>query len=328
MKIVFNVVSGLGLNGGSLTIINSANTLLSLGHDVEIIDRSKNKCTWVPLKAKHTVINDINNFPKCDVVIATDYKSVESTIKIPVSKCRLKIHYMRAWENWVMSDEQIVNKILKSPLIKVVNGVCLQNKLREYNTDSYVIRPGNDLENFYPLNIRSNNKIIIGGLYHTKHKTKRSDWIIEVSKKLKSKYNNIELWMFGTDINPNDKSIDKYFQQPSISDKNIFYNNIDIWLSTSCLESLHIPPQEAMMTECCVIGTKAPLSGTQDYLISGNTGLISENNLKDFIKSIDKLIKDKKLREMLGKNGREKIIALGDRKFNMKKFIELIEILK
>ncbi len=330
MKIIFNVVSGLGLNGGSLTVINSANTFLLLGHIVEIIDRSKNKCTWISLKTKHTIINNINNFPECDVVIATDYKSVKSTVEIPKSKCKLKFHYIRGWENWVMTDDEIINKILKSPLIKVVNGICLQNKLREYGIDSYIVRPGNDLENFNFKNIRTNDKIILGGLYHDKHrKTKRVDWILEIYRKLKEKYSNLELWMMGS-CNLQlygSKIITKYFKQPTIEEKNKFYNNIHIWLATSCLESLHIPPQEAMLTECAVVGTKAPLSGTQDYLINKETGLISENNLKDFIKRVEELIIDKKLREELGKAGREKIIELGDRKQNMKKFTEFMDSL-
>jgi len=325
VKILFNIYTGLGLNGGSITIISCANTLSELGHDVIVVDRMKNQCYGFPLKVKHKIIKNINEFPKCDVVIATDYKSVSSTVKIPNDKCRLKIHFLRAWENWSMSEDKIIKNILGSPLIKVVNGLCLQNKLKKFNVGSHLIRPGNDLNNFKQLDIRDKNKIIIGGLYHTKHKTKRSDLIIKIARKLKYKYNNIELHMFGTPNRPNNTIVDRYIKQPSIKEKNKFYNNIDIWLSTSELESLHICPAEAMLAGCCVVGNDSKMSGTKDYLLDGKTGLISKNNKNDFIKKIEILINNKKLRNILSKNGRNKIIELGDRKKNMIEFVKLME---
>lgn len=325
MKILFNVNTGLGLNGGSISIIGCANNLLKFGHEVIIVDRMKNKCKGFILNAEHKIIKNINEFPKCDVIIATDYKSVDSTVKIPSDKCKLKIHYLRAWENWVMSENKIINNILKSPLIKVVNGLCLQNKLKKYKIDSYLIRPGHDINDFNNLNIRNKNKIIIGGLYHTKHKTKKSDLIIKIVKKIKSKYNNIELHMFGTPNDPNNSIIDKYLKQPSIKEKNKFYNNIDIWLATSELESLHICPAESMLTGCCVIGNNSKMNGTQDYLTNMKTGLISKNNSDDFVKKIEILINNKKLRNKLTEDGRKKILDLGDREKNMKKFINLME---
>lgn len=325
MRIIFNVKTGLGLNGGSITVISCANTLSELGHDVTLVDRMKNQCTGFPLRTKHKIIKNINEFPECDVIIATDYKSVDSTIKISSNKYKLRIHYLRAWENWVMPENEIVNKILKSPLVKVVNGLCLQNKLKKYGVSSFLIRPGNDLNDFNNLNIRDDNKVIIGGLYHTKHKTKRSDLILKIVKKLKKKYNNIELHMFGTPNNPNNPIIDKYIKKPSIKEKNKFYNNIDIWLATSELESLHIVPQEAMLTGCCVVGNDSEMNGTKDYLVDGKTGLISKNNKNDFIKNIEILINDKNIRHRIGKAGREKIIEFGDRKENMERFVKLLE---
>jgi len=53
--------------------------------------------------------------------------------------------------------------------------------------------------------------------------------------------------------------------------------------------------------------------------------LISENNFKSFLSNVEILIKHKTLRSELGKKGREKILSLGDRKENMKKFIKLME---
>lgn len=329
MKILFDLRNtGLGNGGGSSTLVKSANTFLEMGHDITVIDSSRNQHTWTPLKADHKVIKNNNDIPDADIVIATGFKSVASTLNLP-SRCGKKIIWMRGWELWVFNEEKIVHSILKQPIQKVVNSIGLQNKLKEYDTKSDIIRPGNDLEDFSVLNTRTNDKIILGGLYHDKHrKIKRVDWIIEVYRKLKEKYSNLELWMMGN-CSPSmydSKVITKYFKHPPMAEKNKFYNRVNIWLATSELEGLHIPPQEAMLTECTIVGTKAPLSGTQDYLINKETGLVAENNLKDLIKCVETLIKDKKLRENLGKSGRQKIIELGDRRKNMSEFIKLMNL--
>jgi glycosyltransferase involved in cell wall biosynthesis len=285
----------------------------------------KNQCKGFPLYTEHKIIKNINEFPDCDIVIATDYRSVESTIKIPKNKCKFKLHYIRAWETWNFSENYIINNILKSPLIKIVNSIGLQNKLKKYDIESFLIRPGNDLNNFKLLNIRDNKKIVLGGLYHTKHLTKKSDMIIKIAKKIKSEYNNVELHMFGTPNNPNNSIIDKYIKQPNIKEKNEFYNNIDIWLSTSELEGLHICPAEAMLCGCVVVGNESELSGTHDYLIDNVTGLVSRLKSNDFIDKIKHLIQNPKLMETLSEAGRNKIIELGNRKENMIKFVELME---
>lgn len=330
MRILFDLRNtGLGNGGGSQTLVRSANVLSELGNDVKIIDSGKNQHTWNKLEVEHKIIKNENDIPSADIVISTGFKSVSLTLKLP-KRCGKKLVWIRGWEKWIFDENKIVESILKQPIIKVVNSIGLQNKLKTYAVDSYVIHPGNDLDDFSSLNIRKNDKIIIGGLCHDKHrKIKRVDWVLETYRKLKEKYSNLELWMMGNcNLQPYDsKLIKKYFKQPSIEDKNLFYNNIHIWLATSELEGLHIVPQETLLTECSVVGTKAPLSGTQDYLINGETGIISENNLKDFTKCVERLITDKKLREKLGKSGREKIIELGDRQYNMKKFIELMSII-
>jgi len=58
--------------------------------------------------------------------------------------------WLRAWETWKIPEKQIVDNLLSLPLIKVVNSIGLQEKLAQYGHKSYLIRPGNTLEDFYP----------------------------------------------------------------------------------------------------------------------------------------------------------------------------------
>jgi len=326
MKIIFNSMNcGLGNNGGSRTIVRSANTLVELGHIVTIIDTGKNQYTWDKLEAKHLIIKDYKNIPNADVIIATGFKTVKSTLKIP-KRCGIKMHWIRGYETWTMPEETIIDTVLKSQTIKIVNSVGLQKKLLSLGVESKIIRPGYDLDELSPdPNIveEKGDSIILGGLYpHTKHlKIKRTSWVFQTYQKFRDKYKNLQLWMFGND-NIYHTSINNYVQRPSVEQKNNFYNHIDIWLSPGMQEGLHMPPAEAMLTGCPVVGTNDELSGTEDYLVHKKTGLVAESNFESFSTNVETLIINEKLRTRLGKSARLKIRRIGDRKSNMKKMVE------
>ena len=277
MKILFNSMGcGLGPNGGSSTIVNSANALTRLGHEVYIIDSGKNQHKWTPLECKHLIIKEKSQIPKVDVAITTGFNTCRKTLELPA---KIKVIWLRGWETWKIPEKKIVDNILSLPLIKIVNSIGLQNKLKQYGYDSEVIRPGHTIEDFFPKTLISNRFLILGGLYHTKHSTKRHIWCIEAAKTLKKKYPNLRLYMFGVSNIPKMPDVDLYLRQPEQTYKNYFYNDVDIWLSPSSLEGLHIIPQEVLLCEVPVVTTSAPLSGTRDYIVHSKTGLISENNL-------------------------------------------------
>ena len=322
MKILFNLMKcGLANNGGSSTLIKSANVLQDLGNEVIIIDSGKNNYTWSPLKVEHKIIKNLKDVPDADIILATGFKTVKSTLELP-DRCGMKFHWIRAWETWQMSESSIIKRVLKVPTYKLVNSVGLYKKLIEYKIPSNIVYPGYDFDEIYPTDIpdRNSNEIIIGGLNASKKHwdTKRTNWIIEIAKKLKNDIPNIKLYMIGNDKNPNPNIVDKYYRRPSIEKKNEFYNSINLWLSPSCLEGLHIPPAEAMMTNCPVVGVDTELSGTKDYLFDGVNGLIAKNNFKSFYTFVESLIIDKQLLNSLGKNTRSNILNIGNRIDNMK----------
>lgn len=326
MKITFDLRNvGLGNNGGSATLIKSGNALVDLGHEVTFIDTGKNQHTWNKLKAKHIIPKNNASIPSADFIIATGYKSVAVTLKSP-GRVGRKVHWIRGWETWQLPENKIVNNILKAPTIKLVNSICLQRKLQKYDIESYIIRPGYDLQELYPnkeFPKEGRENIILGGLYpHTKHlRIKRTRWVFETHQHLRKKYKNLKLWMFGNE-NIYNVSIERYFHRPSIEQKNYFYNNIDIWLSPAIQEGLHLPPAEAMMTGCPVVGTDTDMSGTEDYLVHSSNGLIAEDNFQSFSTNVEKLIINEKMRLRYGKKARKTILSLGDREANMKKLVK------
>jgi len=321
VKITFNLMNvGLGNNGGSKTLIKSANTLQDLGHDVIVIDTGKNCNTWDKLKVKHLKIRRNKNIPDAHFIIGTGFKSWKSTVSLP-DRCGKKMIWMRGLETWNASEKQVMNILNNKDIQIIVNSICLQTQLMKYNISSKIIRPGHDFNEIYPLKKRKDNKVIIGGLFNqgSKRAGKRTSWIFKAVNSL-----NLKLYAFGSDGVPQ-MSCDKYIRNPSIKEKNKLYNSIDIWLAPTELEGLHIAPAEAMLTEATVVGTNAPMSGMQDYLIHNKTGFVSKNNYKSFVNTIEKATKEPMLRKQIGKQAREQIGLLGSRKENMEKMIKLFE---
>ena len=323
MKILLNVVgSNLGNNGGSHTLVRSANTLVDLGHEVEVIVDGKNSYTWTILKAKITVATNPNQIPNADVIIATSFKSVDFT-----NRCIVKNKYwwIRGWEKWASDEKNLVNILKSSYTKKLVNSIGLKNKLNQFKIYSDIIYPGYDFNEIYPLNIRKDDEIILGGLFNSgsKRSSKRTEWIFKCYNKIKEKY-PVKLFMFGIDGSPTTK-LDYWVKNPSIEEKNKIYNICNIWLSPSENEGLHLTPAEAMITECTVVGNNSEMNGTQDYLIDNQTGLVSNNDFNSFMASVEVLVNQQLIRKELGKAGREKILEIGSREKNMNKLIELIK---
>jgi len=329
MKILFNCLdSGLGNNGGSRTIVRSVNILKKLGCEVSILNTKITPAyTWDKIDVPIISPINVNNIPKADVIIATSFSSVKSTIDAP-NRCGMKAHWIRGWETWKHSEDWIIKNVLNQPTLKIVNSIGMQDKLKEFNIDSEIIRPGYDIHELQPLNNRQKNKTItIGGLYNKgdKRKTKRIEWIFEVVRRLK-KDMNVCLVMFGADGSPDvHDPFDVFIANPVYERKNDIYNSCDLWLAPTENDSLHNPPAEAMLTECCVVATDTPMNGMKDYLINMKTGLISDNNINDFERCVRMMIDNPDIRIKLGIVGREKILSLGTREYNMTLLLNYLE---
>jgi len=331
MRIIFDLRNvGLGNNGGSSTIVNSANALRVLGYYPFIVSTTKNFHTWTELTVPHIRPRTVDDIPDADAIIATGYKSVKATINAP-KRLGIKMHWIRGWETWQMHEREIVEKVLKAPTVKIVNSNCLKDKLKSYGVDSHIIRPGYDVDNYDDLKIRQDNKnLIIGGLYNENrsNQAKRTNWVWETVYKLKTVNKDIGFWMFGDHKRPSGFLVDNYVRRPTLPEKNVFYNHINIWLAPTGLEGLHIPPAEAMLTGCPVIGTNSQMSGMQEYLINMKTGIVAENNMDAFINATKELIDKKDLQIKFGKNAREEVLKIGSRHQNMEKLVQLIQRLK
>jgi hypothetical protein len=324
---------GLGNNGGSQTIVQSANTLVGMGHDVYIIDTGPNKHTWDKLLAEHIKIKNIDNCPKCDAIIGTGIKTFDSTSKCKNAKN--KFHWIRGWETWQIPNEKMLDIFKNKKNVNLLtNGIGIYKILKKNGVDSQIQLAGLDIEQNGRLSSCSDrqNNISIGGLVNTRHKTKQTDYIYNVFNMLKRMTDfNVSLYTYGAEgsrpITP--FNTHSHFIQPNKELKKQIYNKIDFWISTSINEGFHIPPAEFMLSNSnngVVVGVNVPLNGTKQYLIDEKTGFTCENN---WIKIADKIIEIKKSNidlHQINDNAYNHIKdRIGSRHYNMKKFVKIME---
>ena len=300
MRIVFNLMDvGLGNNGGSKTLIRCAETIADLDNDV-IISSQANHYTWHKIR-----VPVVKYLPKTDIIVATGYGSVKSTIE---SKAAKKFYYIRGFETWRTSKSNLLAsyKALKC----IVNSEWLQKYLNEHNIPSELVYPGLDFD-IYPLKSAS-RKNIIGGIFHKKHKTKRHEDVIAVSSKLGAK-----CVLLNRDV-----------RNPTPNELADFYNTIKVWISPSELEGLHNCPMEASLCGCGLVVTDHPRGGIGDYCIHEKTCLkYISRDLDQAAKYTRRLLEDDAERHELQNNMSHLLHSkIGTRKDNMRRLLELLKV--
>ena len=318
---------GLGNNGGSQTIVQSANMLSELGNDVSIIDSGRNKHTWNKLKVKHIIIKDISHCPKCDVIIGTGIKTFDNVVRC--KKADRKFHWIRGWETWQIPHKRMLDMFKSKPQVNLLtNGTGIRNILKQSGLKSKIQLAGLDncIQNVTH-DYKKSDVLRIGGLINTRHKTKQTNYILKVFKYLKNILDNVELYTYGNEILKSKVFSDHHHcYNPTVKLKNKIYRKVDFWLSPSISEGFHIPPAEYMLTGGVVVGVKHPLNGTDQYLKNNNSGFTCDDNWRTMADIIINNFQNYELLNEYGNNAYNTILHdIGSRRTNMKKFIKILK---
>jgi len=161
------------------------------------------------------------------------------------------------------------------------------------------------------MNLRSNDKIAIGCLYNSSHKTKRWDMFRALMKDLGK--DNYRYYSYG-----NNKIKVKgleHHRKPSHRRLVEIYSKCHIWFAPTELEGMHTPPAEANLCGALVYCNNMPSNGMGDYC-NNDTAMIFKD-IKDAINLIKK--PDFSKVDVMQRLIHEKI---GNRENNMIKMVE------
>ena len=308
MYIVFNSsVSGLGNNGGSRTILYSAEILRSLGHKVDIITGNDN-FTWFnhPKPVTYVPTN-------IDLLINVAAVDMENTFKI---EAKHKAWYIRAHETWAMSEEQLIRLYKLKDIINIVNSKGLQKQLEGYGISSEVIYQGIDFNLWNNEYLRPEYTIRIGCLHTKQHRKRWKDFV-----KLHSILGDLEYDYVGIgNALPKETFLTDFKLNASPEELRDLYSSCHIWFAPTDNEGLHNVPMEANLCGCLVVCSDHPLNGMiYDYAEKKSTAMIYPfGNIE---KAVDLIRKP----EWYKINNMQLIIKsfIGTREDNMKKLINI-----
>lgn len=290
MKIVFVLQhkfwGGVNNNGGSKTIIRSAETLKELGHKVAIWTHT-NKYKWH--KPKIEITNSINK-NRYDVAVAASVADIG--IVRGEFKCR-KFWWCRGLELWQLPEKKIIQKAKRIEVL--VNSKWLLQKIPH----ARLCHAGLDLHFWKEMRTVKHRKKTIGCLYSKRHKTKN----YKLFKKLRREFGDIF----------NYKTLKDKFNDKQLLE---FYNECDIWFAPTVLEGWHNCPAEANLCGNLVVCNCMPSNG-MDYATEKTAmRYTSWDELLALLENPE-FKKVEKMQKFL----REKI---GSREDNMKRFVKLI----
>lgn len=301
MKIVINGIgSGWGDNGGTRTCIKCGEHLSALGADVMITGISR--YTWHRPRVK---IVDLKKVPPCDVVIATGYRSVPSTVAADAAH---KFYYVRGYELWHVSRSQLIASFRKLGVL--VNSEWQQRDMVRYGISSKIVYPGIDNDIFYDLKTPRNG---VGALYQRKS-SKRCGDIVKVANGLGCRL----------------EMLNKHCVRPSSGVQNKWYNSFKVWFAPTELEGLHNPPIEASLAGCALVCTDHERSGMGDYAVHDETALVyPARDINTAIKYVKRLLGDDVLRTRLNRSMIKLMSSkLRPRKKNMADLLRYFESLE
>lgn len=295
---------GLANNGGSRTILLSAEVLRGLGHGVKIVTHT-DRFTWFP----HPPV--VKKVPKdTDVLIAISISDIKEIQKYHGMKLA---YWARPFETWQMDEEKIIRKLKKFSGIIMCNSGWQVDFLLEHGIESHLIFSGQDLSyRDRAPDYTGEFKLSIGCQYSTKP---RKNW--KAFKKLAGILgSDYEYVAFGSE-KCKDKFVDTYLRNPSREKLNDLYRGMDIFYCPNTTEGFYNPGIEASIQGSLIVSHTEWRNGCGDYCSPPTAHVCrSMPEVVDAIKNPDftKVVRMQKLI-------REKI---GTREENMKKMVEII----
>jgi glycosyltransferase involved in cell wall biosynthesis len=285
--------------GGYKMVYEYANRLQKRGYRVTILslNKSKMKQFHLPEFARKLAVNAVNkqqpewfqldkrikkisgeekNFidkvGNVDVVFATGIQTVE-VVKENFNKAK-KFYLIQGYENWGVSEEYLHNTYNYG-----FCNITVSTWLKEI-VDKYSLRPSILLKNpidtkiYRPVNDQKHRKShSIGLLYHT-DEIKGVKYALEAIFKLKEKYEDLTVEMFGMFSRPENLPEWIHYKKSATQNETVeIYNKVQVFLCGTIEEGYGLTGVEAMACGACLVSTS--YKGVLEYAQDGYNALLS-----------------------------------------------------
>ncbi|MFV0250420.1 MAG: glycosyltransferase [Bacilli bacterium] len=304
------VLPSTNISGGVNVVIKHCFILRKAGYDVSIINMDNSNDDII---VKDGIIGVINQ-SKIDVLghyntmVATLWTTLDFVKKYPnvINKNYLVQSFETNLAPYGQSMKFAANSTYCSlvPIKYLTISKWCQNWLRDdFNVNSSYAPNGINLDQFTYAKRKFDGKIKILVEGNCNDYYKNVDETFKIVEKLdKDKF---EIHYLSYQGKPKDwYHIDRFMNKIPYDEVGKVYQNCDILLKTSILESFSYPPLEMMATGG--ISIVVPNCGNVEYLKDGENCLFYEQgNIDEAVEKIKMICKDKKLREKLILKGQE-----------------------
>lgn len=305
------VLPSPNVSGGVMVAIKHGIILKKHGYDVTMININRKTRNVDKLYEKEDYVFVVSNYRTemlmyIDTMVATMWLTLEFVRKY--FNCEHKKYLVQNMETGFYKHGEFEKKKANSTYCNIFNIEYLtiskwcQNWLKEdFDTECKYAPNGIDLS-IFPVRKREFKgkiKILIEG--NCKDFYKNVDESFKITNELdRDKY---EIHYLSYEKEPKSwYKVDKFYHKVPHDEVGKIYNECDILIKTSILESFSYPPLEMMATGGFVVALQN--GGNKEYLKDMENALIYEQgNIKEAIEKIELLEKDKKLREKLRENG-------------------------
>ena len=305
------VLPSTNVSGGVMVAIKHGLILKKKGYDVTLININKETRKVDKLYENNEYLYVVSNYRTemlmyIDTMVATMWLTLEFVRKY--FNCEHKKYLVQNMETGFYKHGEFERKKANSTYCNIFNIEYLtiskwcQNWLKEdFDTECKYAPNGIDLS-IFPVRKREFKgkiKILIEG--NCKDFYKNVDESFKITNELdRDKY---EIHYLSYEKEPKSwYKVDKFYHKVPHDEVGKIYNECDILIKTSILESFSYPPLEMMATGGFVVALQN--GGNKEYLKDMENALIYEQgNIKEAIEKIELLEKDKKLREKLRENG-------------------------
>ena len=310
-KNVCFVVPSTNISGGVMVAIRHAIMLRNNGYDVTLININKetSKVSIAGEKGDNIFVVPTHRtemLAHIDTLVATMWLTLDFVKEYPNVKMRkylvqnMEAKFYEPGQTEMFRANATYNNQTGIEYI-TISKWCQQWLKDDFKTDSIYAPNGIDLSIFSKRKRTFNNKIKILIEGNCKDHYKNVDESFEITNRLdKDKY---EIHYLSYQKEPKDwYHVDKFYHKIPHDEVGKVYEECDILLKTSILESFSYPPLEMMATGGLVVAV--PNGGNVEYLKDNYNCLFYEQgNIEEGISKIEELVSNKKLRDKLIENG-------------------------
>lgn len=306
IRIIF-VLQSWGFSGGIKNVIEHANRLHGEGFATEVWSLDNNKPAWdivVPTRSFKTFNELVKALEKQDAIKVATWWETAFPVWLGSLQKGIAVNMIQEIESWFYPNDPDAQRAVISCYRKEFKNMTISSynldELGQLGLSAELIPCGYDETVYQKINgikKQSNTLLAVGRSFFQKNFPFTFDaWKLLGESRPK-------LLLYGSE--PEMKALDKkisYVFKPSDEDVNILYNKSTAFVQTSRHEGFCLPILEAMASGTPVICTDA--HGNRDFCIDGKTCLmVNHDDRRQLKEAIEKIFRDKKLRERLIKNG-------------------------